>query len=303
MKKRLLAVLFLLCLILPISSTALAASINVKKIKLNTTQLSVEVGDKVQLYATITPNNASNKKVTWKSSNSKVATVSSSGIVTAKSTGTATITVTSNSNSSVKATCKVTVQAVQPTKVALNKTSLELVGGKQYTLKATVSPSSASQKVTWKSSNTKVATVSSSGVVTPKGYGTAKITATTANGKKAASCTVTVPKTKVYTKTYTVASEWPYYMKDNISVVVDGLTGKIVSYDCYQSKRDVGVICLINKDGCKVIYACDDYIRVRTTWTVKLGLFWKFTTDAVTVSSEYIMYKDGTMERVSYSRK
>ena len=125
-----------------------------------------------------------------------MATVSSSGVVTAKAAGTATITVTTNDGGKT-ATCSVTVKAatVPVTSVTLDKTSLTLTEGEAQTLTATVSPSNATNKsVSWSSSNTSVATVSSSGVVTAKAEGTATITVTTNDGGKTATCTVTVQK-------------------------------------------------------------------------------------------------------------
>jgi hypothetical protein len=112
--------------------------------------------------------------------------------VTAVSKGTATI--TAKISDEVKDVCTVTVkEAVNPEKVTLNKSSYTLKGSSaSVTLTATVSPSNATNKtVTWSSSNTSVAKVSSSGKVTPVANGTATITATTANSK-AATCTITV---------------------------------------------------------------------------------------------------------------
>ena len=93
---------------------------------------------------------------------------------------------------------------ISVTSVKMNSTKLTLTKGKKATLKATVSPSNATnKKVTWKSSNTAVASVTQSGKVTAKRAGTAKITVTTADGKKTASCTVTVknPAKKTAAKT------------------------------------------------------------------------------------------------------
>ncbi len=165
--------------------------INPTKVKLSRTSVSLNKGKTTTIKATITPSNATNKKVTWTTSNKKVAVVSN-GKITAKGVGTATITVkTANGK---KATCKVTVKSsttVNPTKVKLSKTSVTLGKGKSTTLKATVSPSNATnKKVTWTTSNKKVATVSN-GKITAKGTGTATITVKTANGKKA-TCKVTV---------------------------------------------------------------------------------------------------------------
>ncbi len=162
-----------------------------KSVKLSKTSLTLYKGKTTTLKATVSPDNEANRKVTWTTSNSKVATVSN-GKITAKSVGTATITVkTANGK---KATCKVTVKnQVNPTSVKLSKTSVTLYKGKTTTLKATVNPSNATnKKVTWTTSNKKVATVSN-GKITAKGVGTATITVKTANGKKA-TCKVTVKK-------------------------------------------------------------------------------------------------------------
>ena len=162
-----------------------------KKVTLNKKKLSLKVGSSATLKATISPKNAV-KKLSWKSSNKKVATVKN-GKVTARKKGKTTITVTTKNGK--KATCKVTVVAKttvkkQPTKVTLNKKKLSLEVGSSATLKATVSPKGAEKKLSWKSSNTKVATVKK-GKVTAKKAGKATITVTTKNGKKA-TCKVTV---------------------------------------------------------------------------------------------------------------
>ena len=136
------------------------------------------------LTATIYPSNATDKTVSWSSTNSTVASVDSYGKVTCKAPGSAVITCTSNSASSVKATCSVSVtQAV--TSITVTGSSTMEVGDTQ-TLSATVSPSNASNKsVTWSSSNTSVATVTSSGYVTAKASGTASITCKAADGNGA----------------------------------------------------------------------------------------------------------------------
>ena len=160
-------------------------------VALNKTTLTLDIGKTSNLRATVYPSNASNKKCTWSSSNTRVATVDGNGKVTAKKAGTATITVkTANGKT---ASCNVTVQAVQavPTSVSLNKTSLTLDVSKSYTLAKTVSPSNAVTSYTWSSSNTRVATVDSNGKVTAKKAGTATITVKTSNGKTA-TCKVTV---------------------------------------------------------------------------------------------------------------
>ena len=148
-----------------------------------------EVDATVQLMATVTPDNATSKTVTWSTSNPEVATVDATGLVTAVANGKATITATAGGET---ATCEVTVAIVVPvTGVALDKTEATLTEvGATVTLVATVSPDNATNKtVTWESSNTEVATVVD-GVVTAVANGKATITAKA--GEKTATCEVTV---------------------------------------------------------------------------------------------------------------
>lgn len=172
--------------------------VNVKSVKLNNTSVQLKRGDKITLKATISPSNASNKSVSWSSSDKNVAKVDSKGKVTAVANGTATITCKTKDKGKT-ATCKVTVSnTIKVTSVKLNKTAATLAKGKTLTLTATVSPSNATnKKVTWSSSNTKVATVNSSGKVTAVAAGTATITCKTNNNNKTATCKITVSPTKV----------------------------------------------------------------------------------------------------------
>ena len=170
--------------------TVTVTPILVSSITLSSSTASVNVGSTVTLTATATPTNAADKTVSWSSSNTGVATVSSTGVVTGVASGMATITATANDGSGVTASCTVTVSNVAVTGVTLNKTTLSLVNGNSETLTATVAPANATDKtVSWSSSNTSVATVSD-GTVTAKGVGTTTITATA--GGKSATCTVTV---------------------------------------------------------------------------------------------------------------
>ncbi len=165
----------------------------VTSVSLNKTNLALYKGRTFTLKATLAPSDAYNKKVNWKSSNTAIATVTSAGVVRGVKKGTATITATSADGSKKYASCTVTVR--QPvTSVKLNKTALTLNRGRSFTLKATLAPSDAyNKKVTWKSGNTAVATVTSAGVVKGVKKGTVTITATAADGsKKYASCKVTV---------------------------------------------------------------------------------------------------------------
>lgn len=172
----------------------------VKSIKLNSTKKTIHTGKTFQLKATVSPSDATVKDVKWKSSNTKVATVSSTGLVKGVAKGSATITCTAADGSKVNAKCAITVKDILVASVKLNATSKTLYTGKTFQLKATISPSDATnKKVTWKSSNTKVATVNSSGLVKAVAKGSATITCTAADdSKKSAKCTITV-KNKLVT--------------------------------------------------------------------------------------------------------
>ena len=157
------------------------------KVTLNATSKKITTGKSFTLKATVAPSNTTDK-VVWKSSNTKVATVSANGTVKAVKAGTAVITATAGK---VKATCKVTVAnpvyKVTSIKLAAAPSSY-ITAGKRVQLRATITPSNATNKaVTWKSSNTRIATVSSTGIVTfNKNAGGKKvtITATAKDGSK-----------------------------------------------------------------------------------------------------------------------
>lgn len=147
-------------------------------------------GKSVTVKATVTPSNTTDK-VTWSTSNKKVATVKN-GKISAKKKGTATITAKAGSK---KATVKVNVasKATKSTKVTLNKKKASLKVKKTLTLKATMKPAKSTDTLKWSSSNKKVAKVDKYGKVTAVKKGTATITVKTSSGKKAA-CRITVKK-------------------------------------------------------------------------------------------------------------
>ncbi len=155
--------------------------IPVKSVSLNKTKLTLGAKEKFTLKATVKPNNATSKKVSWNSSNKKVATVSSKGVVTTKKTGKVTITAKADGKSKK---CTITVKKA-PKKITLNAKRKTLKKGKTFKIKAKLPKNTASYKITYKTSNKKVATVSASGKVTAKKKGKATITVTTFNKKKA----------------------------------------------------------------------------------------------------------------------
>ena len=174
-------------------TVTVTAPIAVTDVTLDKTSVMMEAGDAETLTATISPADATNKAVTWESSDEDVATVVD-GVVTAVGVGSATITVKSVADDTKTATCAVTVKPTAVSGVSLNKTTALLMVGKYLTLTATVSPTNATDKtVNWESDNTGVATVSSAGVVTAIALGTATITAkSNADETISAACVVTV---------------------------------------------------------------------------------------------------------------
>jgi len=172
------------------------------------TTASIAVGSTQQLTATIAPANATNQNVTWTSSNTAVATVGASGIVTAVGAGTATITVTT-ADGSKTATCAITAATVAVTGVTMSPTTASINTGGTQQLTATLAPANASNKsVTWTSSNTAIATVSATGLVTAIAAGTATITVKTADGSKTATCVVTVTAAPTFTVYFYPPAGW-----------------------------------------------------------------------------------------------
>lgn len=204
----------------------------VSGIKLDQTELELYNGDVATLKATILPEDANNKTLSWSSSNPQVATVDANGVVTAIAAGTATITVAATDESGIETTCKVTVlQHVES--VTLSRTSGSMYVGEAKALTATVLPENAANKtVIWSSSNTAVAMVDQSGLVTAVKAGTAQITATTEEGGLTAVCDVTVNQrvTEIALNT----TEATLYTKESLQLAATALpedaTNKTLSW-------------------------------------------------------------------------
>lgn len=162
----------------------------VKTIKLNKTLITGSKGTKVTLKAKVTPTKADNRIVKWQSSNKKIATVNKKGVVTVKGKGCAVIKCTSSDGSGVYSKCVVN-NSSKAKSVKLNKKSAKVSAGKTLKLRVTVKGSC--KEVLWKSSNTKVATVTDNGLITAVENGKTVISATTMDGSnKVAKCTVKV---------------------------------------------------------------------------------------------------------------
>ncbi len=163
----------------------------VSGVAVNATSIKVPKGQTRLLSATIKPSNATNKAVSWTSSNTSIVKVNEAGQVTGVAKGSATVTC-KTADGAYKASCTVTVvQLVE--KITIDATSVSLQAGKSKTLTAKVSPSTATYTtVSWSSSNTKVATVTAKGVVKAVAGGSAVITAKSLDGNATATCKINV---------------------------------------------------------------------------------------------------------------
>ena len=168
------------------TSSTEPTDIKVNSIKLNTDDYVMYSKQYVQLKATVSPDNATNNNVTWKSSNRNIATVDSKGKVKALKIGNAIITATSVDGSNISAQCKIKV-AQRVTKIKLNKGIINLSKkGKTCTVKATVYPNNAYNKyVNWTANNKKVATVDKNGKIkATTNKGTTYVNAIAKDGSK-----------------------------------------------------------------------------------------------------------------------
>ena len=207
--------------------TVSETSVAVTGVTLNKATLSLIAGASETLTATVAPADATNKKVTWKSSNAAVATVDTNGKVTAVKAGEATITVTTEDGGKT-ATCRVTVSDREIKVTEITLAALAIYVGESKAITATVKPDDATNKaLTWTSSDETVATVDATGKVTGKKIGTATITATAQDGSGVSgSCTVTVlstvKKVTVTPATLTLEQNKSYTLKATVEVFGSG---------------------------------------------------------------------------------
>ena len=164
----------------------------VEEIWLNSHNIEMTKGNRIQLTATIVPSNADDNNIVWSSSNEQVATVDNEGNVTAIKGGETWIKAISLNNPEAKDSCKVAV--IQATSgISLNYSNYELGGiGECFELIATIAPDDASNKnVKWSSTNESVCVVSH-GMVVGVGFGTSVIIASTEDGGYIATCIINV---------------------------------------------------------------------------------------------------------------
>lgn len=191
----------------------------VNGISVSLASTSVNIGSSTTATATIYPVNASNKGIIWSSSNTSVATVGESGSVVATGAGVCNIIATAKDGSGVTGSAQLTVDnpIVHVTGVTISENTVQIEEGYTITLTALVSPANANNTgVNWSSSNTSVATVNDSGMVTATGRGTAIITVTTQDGGHSATCTVNVYSV-IWVRTYIGSrSIWDNYVNKEV---------------------------------------------------------------------------------------
>lgn len=171
------------------ATCAITVTVPVESVSLDRENITLEEENSTTLVATVKPNDATDKAVTWDSSNTSIATVDQSGKVKAVKEGSSRISARVGDK---QATCSVTVkkQVIAVTSVTLNKTELSLHKGQSRTLTASISPMNATDRtVIWSSSNTSIATVDNG---TVKAINEGNIVITAYAGEKNATCSVIV---------------------------------------------------------------------------------------------------------------
>lgn len=243
-------------------------TVSVSGVSINKTVTTILEGSTETLYATVSPDNAADKSVTWSTSNSSVAGVDTAGLVTAVAVGTATITVTTTDGSK-QALCQVTVAAapVSVSSITLVKSKTYISVGASEQMYANIVPLNATdQEIVWASSNTAIATVDTAGLVTAVAAGTAKITATTHDGGKVSTVIVNVAA---------------------ISIPVTGITiDKSETYMLQGGTEQLSVtITPSNATNQKLIWSVEDEVNIRVSSSGMVTALFPVLTKTVTVKT------------------
>ena len=273
--------------------------VNVTGVKINTKNFNLAIGKTKNLSVTVKPSDATNKKVTYESSDTNIATVTSSGKVKGISTGVATITVTTEENSKTDIV-KVKVYKPEPPvstlkveSIKFDKTSESVYVGESKNLTTTISPSNATNKtITCTSSNNSIATVSVSGnacVVKGVAAGTTTITATTKDGNKKATASVTISNKPVTTISVTgikfdKTSESMYVGESKsltATISPSNATNKTIT--CTSSNNNIATVSA-SSNACVVKGVASGTVAI--TATTKDGN--KVTTSSVTINNRAV---------------
>lgn len=197
------------------ASCVVKVIVPVTNIKLSTNSATLYVGDSLQLEATISPANASVKKLSWSSSNPEIARVDEDGEVFALSPGKAKITVTSTDDNNVTATCNIYVkESVDASSIRLNSKRLLILAGKGRQLTATVYPRTTNEEIYWESGDTSIIKVSQTGYISAVGVGRCEVLAYSSRTGTSAICEI---YSMALSKTHLTIEQY-----DKFNLYVDG---------------------------------------------------------------------------------
>ena len=201
----------------------------IDSISFNTKNISIKKGDSLKLITIIKPTELSGQKLSWKSSNLKVATVDKNGVIKGISEGEATITVTTSNGKKATCTVKVVNKEINVKEIKLSIDDSNIVVGSSEQMIATIQPSDATNReLVWLSSDSSVATVDSSGVIKGVKSGKVIITAKTKDGKVVASKEITIKDIPVTPTPTPKEIESLNFTNKNISVEKGDTLGLIV---------------------------------------------------------------------------
>lgn len=218
--------------------------IPLKSISINKSNIVIKENSYENLIISYSPSNATNKKVTWKSSNTNIVTVDQQGNITGVNPGSATVTAISNDGGYVSM-CNVTVEAISKNIIGidLDKKELSIVSGKKEKLNVIINPSYAENKnIIWISSNEEVATVDN-GEVNAISPGTTEIKAISEDGKKEAICKVTVTSPIVESLSFTDEEQTVYVdSKTKLNTILEPENSNIENLIWTSSNEEVATV-------------------------------------------------------------
>lgn len=294
--KRLIYFVFAACLICSVSCKKdEPVPVAVTGVEMNYTQLDMVVGDTQKVTVTVLPENADNKEYSFSVSPASVVSVSDAGKITALAEGSAIVTVTTADGGKTANLLVVVKEAdVNVSSVSLNKTELTLIIGDDYQLVADVLPENATDKtVTWSVDKPEVASVTDGKVVALK-EGAAVVTATTKDGNKTATCSVTVNKPVVPVESVTLSqTTWNPAIGEEITLVATVLPENATNKDVIWSVDDKYIVSVDDKGLVKALAFGPANVTVSTVDGAKTAVCEVFVryqpTESITMSDPEAM--------------
>lgn len=259
------------CVVTVISNVSV---VSVTGVTLNKTDVSITKNEELSLVATVVPTNATNKNVSWTSSDETVATVAD-GVVTVVGLGSTTITVTTE-DGNFTASCDVTITDVLATNVIIDN-ALSLTVGGTGSITLTILPAEAAQTADWSSDNEAVATVDENGVVTAISAGSAKITATSKDGTNLTSDACVVTVSNIVVESVTLDQESAVVrigstISLNATVTPENATNKQVNWSSSKSVASVvnGVVTGVSVGTTTITAESDEDKYIKATCDVEV---------------------------------